>query len=121
MASFPDALNELMRLHAAGRFAEMEARAGALRKTTEKKPILDELIGIALCAQQRFADALAPLQRAARGVPNDAQFLENLALCQRQLGDLAAAEASLRASLRLRPNSAEARSALASILRAAGR
>ncbi|HEY4922649.1 MAG TPA: tetratricopeptide repeat protein [Xanthobacteraceae bacterium] len=121
MAGFPDAVNEIMRLHAAGRFADMEARVRALRKGARASPILDELLGIALCAQQRFADALAPLRAAVKSVPSDPQFLENLALCQRALGDLAGAEQSLRASLALRPNSAPTRSALASILRSLGR
>lgn len=120
MAGIPDAVNEIMRLYSAGRFAEMEARARALRKSAGAVPIAEELLGIALCAQQRFADALAPLRRAVDAVPNDPQFAENLALCQRHLGDLAGAEASLRRSLALRPNSAEARNALASILRAGG-
>jgi predicted O-linked N-acetylglucosamine transferase (SPINDLY family) len=121
MANLPDAINEIMRFHAAGRYADMEARARDLVRIAGAKPIADELLGIALCAQGRFVDALAPLQRAVRSVPGDPQFLENLALCQRQLGDLAAAENSLRASLKLRPNSAEAHAALASVLRALGR
>jgi predicted O-linked N-acetylglucosamine transferase (SPINDLY family) len=121
MAGFPDAVGEIMRLYAAGRFAEMEARARALRKSAGAIAIVDELLGIALTAQQRFAEALAPLRRAVEAVPGDPQFVENLALCQRQLGDLAGAEASLRRSLELRPNSAEARNALASILRVGGR
>jgi protein O-GlcNAc transferase len=120
MAGFPDAVSEIMRIYAAGRFAEMEARARALRKSAGAVPIVDELLGIALCAQQRFADALAPLRSAVDAVPNDPQFVENLALCQHHLGDLAGAESSLRRSLALRPNSAEARNALASILRAGG-
>ncbi|HLH92383.1 MAG TPA: tetratricopeptide repeat protein [Xanthobacteraceae bacterium] len=120
MAGRPDAVNEIMRLYAAGRFAEMEARARALAKRGGSIPILDELLGIALCAQQRPAEALAPLRRAVEAEPNDPQFVENLALCQRQLGDLAGAEASLRRSLALRPSSAEARNALAIVLRAGG-
>jgi predicted O-linked N-acetylglucosamine transferase (SPINDLY family) len=121
MANPAEAVNQIMRLYAAGRFGEMESRARNLAKTAGARPIADELLGIALCAQSRFADALAPLQSAARSVPGDPQFLENLALCQRQLGDLGAAEQSLRASLKLRPNAAEARAALASVLRARGR
>jgi tetratricopeptide (TPR) repeat protein len=121
MANPPNAVNEIMRLYAAGRYAEMEAGARKLAKMAGARAIADELLGIALCAQNRFADALAPLQSAARSVPGEPQFLENLALCQRQLGDLGAAEQSLRASLNLRPSLAEARAALASILRALGR
>ena len=120
MATFPDAVGEIMRLYAAGRFADMEARARALSKSAGAIPIIDELLGMALSAQQRFADALPPLRRAVDAEPNDPQFVENLALCQCQLGDFAGAEASLRRSLALRPNSAEARSALASVLRAGG-
>jgi protein O-GlcNAc transferase len=121
MPSPPNPVQDLLALHAAGRFAEMEAGARALMRSNGSTPILNELLGIALCAQQRFAEALPALQKAAKRAPNDPQFLENLALCQRQLGDLPGAERSLRRSLELRPRAVEALNALASVLRSMGR
>ena len=56
MAPPPNPVAELMALHAAGRFNEMERRARALlEKNSPQAPILSELLGIALNAQQRYA------------------------------------------------------------------
>src|SRR5262249_26577421 len=73
--------------------------------------------GMALCGQRRFADALAPLRDAARVGRTDAQFWENLALCQRELGQFDDAEQSLRTALSLRPFAPETLTSLGSILR----
>ena len=78
-------IQELIALHASGRFAEMEARARATIKTASSSAILHEMLGIALCAQRRFEEALGSLRKAVVRQPQDAQFHENLALCQRQL------------------------------------
>ncbi len=117
MQGSPDQLREIMALHAAGRFSEMEAHARSLLKGAAGSPVLHELLGIALCAQQRFADALPALRKAVKRQPDDAQFWENLALCQRQLDQHGPAESSLRRALALRPNSVEALNALGSVLR----
>jgi protein O-GlcNAc transferase len=110
-------IQELMALHATGRFAEMEARARAAIKTASGSAILHELLGIALCAQQRFEEALGSLRKAVARQPQDAQFHENLALCQRHLKQYEAAAESLRKSLQLRPQSVETLAALGSVLR----
>src|SRR5258708_6464237 len=110
-------IQELMALHAMGRFAEMEARARAAIKTASSSAILHEMLGIALCAQRRFEEALGSLRKAVVRQPQDAQFHENLALCQRQLKQYEAAAESLRKSLQLRPASVEALAALGSVLR----
>ncbi len=110
-------VQELMALHAEGRFAEMEARARAAIKTASGAAILHEMLGIALCAQRRFEEALGPLRKAVARQPQDAQFHENLALCQRELKQYDAAAESLRRSLRIRPHSPEALAALGSVLR----
>ncbi len=111
-----DPVNELLALHAAGRFPDMESRARTLLKSFPGRAVLHELLGIALSAQERHAEALPQLERAARREPRDAQFWENLALCQRQLERFADAEASLRRSLALRPFSVETLNALGSVL-----
>src|SRR5262249_18125348 len=99
-------INELIALHAAGRFAEMETRARVVLAAWPGAAVVSELLGIALSAQQRHREALEPLQRAVNVKPDDAQFWENLALCQYQVGELVPAEASLRQSLVLRPGAA---------------
>ncbi len=110
-------IQELMALHAMGRFAEMEARARAAIKTASSSAILHEMLGIALCAQRRFEEALGSLRKAVVRQPQDAQFHENLALCQRQLKQYEAAGESLRKSLQLRPASVETLASLGSVLR----
>jgi len=111
---------KLIALHAAGRYVEMEKLARSLVRR-ETAPILNEMLGMALCGQRRFAEALSPLQEAARAGRTDAQFWENLALCQRELGQFADAEQSLRASLSLRPFAPETLNSLGSVLRSLAR
>ena len=100
-STLQDSINELLALYGIGRFADMERRAKTLQKSFPGTPVLYELHGLALTAQHRYSDALALLQRAVRGNPDDAQFWENLALCQIQLKEHAAAEHSLRRALAL--------------------
>ncbi len=109
-------LQRLIALHGKGRFAEMELLARTLLKRGAP-PVVNELLGIALCAQRRFTEALSPLQEAAHVGKTDAQFWENLALCQRELGQFAEAEQSLRTALSLRPLAAETLNSLGSVLR----
>ena len=117
LSNFQVDINGLMALHAMGHFADMEARARRLLAAQPASAILNELLGIALSAQQRHAEAIEPLQRAVTSNADDAQFWENLALCQHQLGKSAEAETSLRKSLALRPHSVEALNALGRVLR----
>jgi predicted O-linked N-acetylglucosamine transferase (SPINDLY family) len=116
MAARTNPVPKLIALHAEGRFREMEKLARSLARR-DAPPIINELLGMALCGQRRFADALAPLRDAAQAGRTDAQFWENLALCQRELGQFADAEQSLRAALSLRPFAPETLTSLGSILR----
>lgn len=115
------AIQDLIALHSARRFGDMERRARELLARDRRVPILHEMLGIALTAQGRFADAMPPLREAVRLNPDDAQFQENLALCYRQLGQLKLAERHLRKSLEARPVSAPTCNALGSVLRNLGR
>src|SRR5262249_46693637 len=117
MRNSADPVNELLAMHATGRFAEMETCARGLLAGNPDAPILHELLGIALSAQDRPGDALFPLQEAVGRAPGEPQFWENLALCQRRLEQFAPAEESLRRSLALRPGSAATLNALGSVLR----
>jgi protein O-GlcNAc transferase len=115
-SSLQDSINDLLGLHRLGRYADMEVRARAALKSFAGTAILRELLGIALAAQRRFADALPHFERAARDHPGDPQFWDNLALCQCELKQYATAEQSLRRSLALQPGSIEALVALGRVL-----
>jgi predicted O-linked N-acetylglucosamine transferase (SPINDLY family) len=117
MAGAQNPIPEIIALHGAGRFPEMEQRARAALKQHPGVALLDELLGIALTAQRRDAEALTHLEKAARATPADPQFWENLGLCQRVLRRFADAEQSLRRSLGLRPQAPDALNALGSVLR----
>src|SRR5438045_9523004 len=101
MRSSADAVNELLSLHASRQVARMQSRRRDLLDGGDRSAIVHELLGMALAAQNRYADALASLRNAVEIAPDDAQFRENLALCQRQLGQFVEAEANLRKSLAL--------------------
>jgi protein O-GlcNAc transferase len=114
--SLQHAVNELLTLHGLGRFADMERRAKAVLKSFAGSPVLRELLGLALASQRRFFEALPHFERAARDLPGDPQFWDNLALCQCELKDYAPAEQSLRKSLALQPASIGALVALGRVL-----
>lgn len=116
-----DAIDELLALNEFGRHGEMEARASALAKSFPGVPVVRELLGMALAAQQRFADALPHLERAVRDEPGDPFFWDNLAFCQLQLGTLDAAEATLRDATARHPGSASSWVALGNVLFVANR
>jgi predicted Zn-dependent protease len=58
-------INQMLALYAAGRFADMEAAARSLLPTAPNSPILNELLGIALSAQNRHTEALTFLEAAS--------------------------------------------------------
>src|SRR5215813_5936504 len=115
-SSLQDSINDLLGLHSLGRYADIEARAREALKSFAGTAILRQLLGVALAAQGRFADALPQFERAAHENPGDPQFWNNLALCQCELKQYAAAEQSLRRSLALQPYSIEALVALGRVL-----
>ncbi|HVX98153.1 MAG TPA: tetratricopeptide repeat protein [Pseudorhodoplanes sp.] len=112
-----DPVPELLALFRSGRVAEMEHLARSALQWLPEAPLVHELLGIALTAQARDGEALVHLERASALKPDDAQFLENLGLCQRKLGQFNEAERSLRRSLDVRPGSVETINALGSVLR----
>src|SRR5262252_2607215 len=115
-SSLQDSINDLLGLHSLGRYADMEQRARVALRSFAGTAILRELLGIALAAQRRFADALPHFERAARDYPGDPQFWDNLALCQCELKDYESAERSLRKSLALQPASIGSLVALGRVL-----
>jgi tetratricopeptide (TPR) repeat protein len=114
-------IKQMLTLYNAGRFADMESIARSVLPMAPNSPLLNELLGIALSAQNRNAEALNFLEAATRYAPRDSQFWENLGLCQYRIGEFTSAEASLRCALSLRPESLQASVGLASVLRSVGR
>jgi predicted O-linked N-acetylglucosamine transferase (SPINDLY family) len=120
-SNLQDAINNSLGLFGAGRFADMERYARGALSAFPDSPILCELVGIAMTSQYRHREALPYLEHAVRGDPSDPQFWENLGLCQLQLGQFTAAEASLRRALAIDPRAVPSLAALASVLTALGR
>ena len=114
-------VQELIALHNAGNFVEMERRGRAFLRAAPSSPFIAELLGLALVMQGRHQEALPLLEQAVQSLPNEPQFWENLALCQRQLNQFESAAKGLQQSLALRPRSVETLNALASVLRSLGR
>jgi protein O-GlcNAc transferase len=121
LSNLQDAIDGVLGLFGASRFVEMEREARAALSAFPDSAILYELVGIALTAQYRHREALVFLERAVQGGPGDGQFWENLGLCQMQLGQYVAAEASLRQALAIDPHAIPSLAALASVLTALGR
>ena len=107
-SSLQESIDELLTLHGTGAFPQMERRARRHHRSFPRSPIVCELLGMAIAAQCRYAEALGYLQRAANDGPQDSIFWENLGQCQRQLRQFEAAEQSLRRSLALVPRSVRA-------------
>ena len=73
-------IKQMLALYNAGRFADMESIARSVLPMAPNSPLLNELLGIALSAQNRNAEALNFLEAATRYAPRDPQFWENLGL-----------------------------------------
>lgn len=100
MAHGSDLVRKLLGLHGEGRLAEMEKLARKALRDDPNSPLLNELLGTALTGQGRPADALPFLASAVRRKSDDAQFWENLGLCQFQLKQHGQAPTACGARLR---------------------
>jgi predicted TPR repeat methyltransferase len=100
----------------AGRFSEMEAAARALTVETPQLGNGWKALGTALMAQERPADAIAPLQRAAQLAAGDADTFRYLGIALQQQGRIADAETSYRRALELSPDLADVHGNLANVL-----
>src|SRR6266446_3262471 len=114
-------IQELMALHAMGRFAEMEARARAAIKTASSSAILHEMLGIALCAQRRFEEAEVVLRQALALAPRHLQTLCVLGNVLCELGNDAEAETSYREAIALDPANPVALANFGNVLMSTGR
>ena len=112
----PQEVNTLVALFKQGRYAEIESLA---RTMTERFPLHGfgwKAMGTVLLQQGRTAEALAPLQEAARLAQGDAQLHNNLGNALTKLGKLPEAEASYRQAFKLNPDFIEAHYNLGNVL-----
>lgn len=103
-AAIPGAeLHALEQMLRQGEYAPLATRAAALAQGYAEHPAPWRYWGLALHAQQRYADAVTPLQRAQALHPGDHALLAILADCYRALGLLLPAEAAYRQCLSRTP------------------
>jgi Tfp pilus assembly protein PilF len=67
-------------------------------KDDPKNPEIWDGLGVSLLMQQRYKEALEPLQKAVKLAPQNGSYRNNLGVAQMELGDFAAAEASFLAA-----------------------
>lgn len=114
----PDAqamYNCALALHAKG---ELAAAIAMLQQSVAARPDLADsqhALGLLLGEAGRPGDARAPLEAAVRIDPNNAQYLEDLAVARFKTGDLQPARELLLRALKLRPGSAAAHNLLGAI------
>ncbi len=108
----PQEINTLVALFRQERYAEVETLAKSLTARFPDHGIGWKAMGTSLLQQGRNAEALAPLQKAAKLSHGDAQLHNYLGNTLLNLGRLPAAEASYRQALKIKTDFAEAHSNL---------
>lgn len=117
----PQEINTLSALLNKGRYAEA---ADLARKITERYPLHGlgwKGLGTALIHLGQISEALLPMQRASKYLPDDIGVHNNLGHVLQNLGRMDEAEASFRRALQIMPDYAEAHSNLGNNLRIQGR
>lgn len=117
----PQGINALLALINTGRLNEAEVHARTLTEHFPNYGLGWMVRGSILKQLGRSVDALAPMQKAAALLPDDAAAHTNLGAALQDLGRLEEAEASLRKALQLNPNSSQTYSNLGVTLQALGR
>jgi Flp pilus assembly protein TadD len=118
-APSPTDMNSLAALATAARYPDLEARTQELLLRHPHSGLLWKILGVALWMQGK--DALAPMQRAAELLPDDAEAHGNLGNILRARGQLEGAMRSHRRALELNPNYAESHNNLGSVQQDLGR
>jgi protein O-GlcNAc transferase len=103
------------------RFAELEQAAGVLAQAFPRNVFGWKMLGVALLAQGRERDAMAPLRAIADLFPQDAGNLNSLGLALSEQGRLVEAEFSFARAIRLEPGNTSAHSNLGMALQRQGR
>ena len=98
------------------RFGEAETMARSLTARFPRRGFGWKMLAMALLAQQRIMDALAPAQRAAELSPDDPAVHIDLGVIFRAHGRFMEAEASLRRAVQLDPDLADAHRNLGAVL-----
>ncbi len=114
-------IDTLVAMFNGGRLLEAAALA---RTMTERFPLHWvgwKMLGVVFQQMGRNADALAPMQKAAALLPNDAETHNNLGIVLQGLERLDEAEASYRRALQINPNYAQAYSNQGSAFQKMGR
>ena len=118
---FTDSFNTLVALFNQRRYSEGEPLARQLSTRFPQAGSGWKVLGVLLKAQGKGAEALRPMQKAARLLPGDAEVHSNLGLTLLELGRLTEAEESLRRALSINPGYAEAHNNLGITLKELGR
>jgi predicted O-linked N-acetylglucosamine transferase (SPINDLY family) len=122
--AMPDArldLETALALHAAGRYAEIEARVALALAAGRVDADLLNVAAVAAMALGRADRAEYYWRRALEGDAGHAEAHYNLGTLLNRQGRVAEAEAALRAALRLRPDYPEACNNLGQLLNTSGR
>lgn len=117
----PREVGELMALFSSGQLAQAAAAAQAM---TLRFPLHGTgwmALGMVYGQMGRIEEALAPMQKAAALLPDDAEAHYNLCVTLRKLGRAAEAEASCRRALEINPDFAMAHCNLGDFLQDLGR
>ena len=113
------ALNNLVKLGAAQRFAELEVETAALIARYPQSGLLWKMLAVALQSQKK--DALAAKSRAAQLLPLDADVHYNLGNALYAAGQVSEAEQSFRRTIQIDPKHIEACGNLGVLLSQSGR
>jgi protein O-GlcNAc transferase len=116
-----DEINTLLTLFKLGLYTEGETRAKELTLRFPQHGFGWKALGAMITAQKRSVEALEPLQKAAKLLPEDAETHNNLGCARKDQGQYTKAEANYRRALEIKPDFAEVHSNLGAILREQGR
>ncbi|KAI5916296.1 tetratricopeptide repeat protein [Thauera sp. 2A1] len=112
--------SRLAALFAAGRYKDAEVGAHELLARRPGNPLSNKLLGAALIAQERAAEALPPLREALVKLPADAELMTNLGIAMWKLGDLPAGRRHLERAVELSPRDPALHVNLARLIRHSG-
>ncbi len=96
-------INALMMLYQKGQIADMETGAALLVERWPDFGLGWKVLGASLMIQGRNAEAIAPLAKAVRLLPDDPDAAYNLGLAYHEAQDLKQAENSFAAAVKINP------------------